>query len=190
MENKNDLINEYIDDLATKLNKEYPHILDENQINKAKNMFKDSSKDLDSMQSEIDALAEQTIAEYISLKEKQRVFKEMMKASSEHLGKVINKDKLEQKSETIETPENKASDNQEAFNQRSQREGEIANQIRTKNQMLASQKENQSEKGKTLVKSNSKSSNNQGYTNIAILSLALSVAASMLSIIVYLIINH
>ena len=56
--------------------------------------------------------------------------------------------------------------------------------------MIANQKQNHSEKGKSLVKSSSNSSNNKGYTNIAILSLALSVAASMLSIIVYLIINQ
>ncbi len=429
MENKNDLINEYIDDLATKLNKEYPHILDESQITKAKNMFIDSNKDLDSIKREIDALAEQTIAEYLSLKEKQRVFKEMMKARREYLEKdyniqipdskiesfsnnvlesnlskeevdkrleivdegikddrrksqleeeiksgnvtgvfsgirktintifsdenlssklaiyggtipylltgeepkriigdvdtyaslddmpairsyvsknpdkypilydsleltgedygmelsvhgtdvsifpfiakedgfvvrnfniqraageittqstffggvnikeqiinhnsdgtnirimspeftyitkraanrekdimdnhvlekAINKDKLKQMSKSMESPETiettkiQIPNNQNSFDKRSKKEVEIAKQIRTKNQMIANQKQNHSEKGKSLVKSSSNSSNNKGYTNIAILSLALSVAASMLSIIVYLIINQ
>ena len=74
------------------------------------------------------------------------------------------------------------------FNQRSQTEIRIAEQIRFKNQAIAQQKKqkNQSEKPKTLVKTNPNSStSNKGYVDVVILSLVISFVACMLTIIMY-----
>lgn len=74
------------------------------------------------------------------------------------------------------------------FDQRSQTEIKIAEQIRFKNQAIAQQKKQQklSEKPKTLVKTNPNSStSNKGYVDVVILSLVISFVAGMLTIIMY-----
>lgn len=78
------------------------------------------------------------------------------------------------------------------FDQRSDSEVKIAEQIRFKNQVIAQQKkqQKQSEKPKTLVKTNSNSlSSSNGYVNVVILSLIISFVAGMLTIIIYLILK-
>ena len=74
------------------------------------------------------------------------------------------------------------------FDQRSQTEIQIAQQIRVKNQAIAQQKHQQKslELSKTLTKTNSNgSSANKGYANVIILFLALGFAVSMLTILMY-----
>lgn len=75
-----------------------------------------------------------------------------------------------------------------AFDQRSDSEVRIAEQIRFKNQAIAQQKkqQKQSEKPKILVKTNPNfSTSNNGYVNVVILSLIISFIAGMLTIIMY-----
>ena len=75
-----------------------------------------------------------------------------------------------------------------SFDQRSDSEVKIAEQIRFKNQAIAQQKkqQKQSEKPKTLVKTNPNSStSSNGYVNVVILSLIISFVAGMLTIIMY-----
>ena len=74
------------------------------------------------------------------------------------------------------------------FDQRSQTEIQIAQQIRVKNQAIAQQKHQQKslKLSKTLTKTNSNgSSANKGYANVIILFLALGFAVSMLTILMY-----
>ena len=72
-------INTYIDNLATYLNQEYPNILSDEQISRAKTMFNGSSENIDSIKSQIDDLARQTIEEYVKRKEKQQKFRDVTK---------------------------------------------------------------------------------------------------------------
>lgn len=75
-----------------------------------------------------------------------------------------------------------------AFDQRSDSEIKIAQQIREKNKVIANQKKTkQMEKPKTLVKTNTKpTSTSKGYIDVVVLSLIVSFVAGMLSVIVYL----
>lgn len=100
---------------------------------------------------------------------------------SEEFKKQISSIKAE---ETNETLRNKTT----GFDQRSESEIQIAEQIRFKNQAIAQQKnqQKQSEKPKTLVKTNHNSStSSNGYVNVVILSLIISFVAGMLTIIMY-----
>lgn len=72
-------INTYIDNLATYLNQEYPNVLSDEQISRAKTMFNGSSENIDSIKSQIDDLARQTIEEYVKRKEKQQKFRDVTK---------------------------------------------------------------------------------------------------------------
>lgn len=69
------------------------------------------------------------------------------------------------------------------FDQRSQSEIQLANQIRAKNQAIAEKKQN--DKSKTLVKTNTSSSPSKGYINVVILLLGICFVASVLSYIIY-----
>ena len=83
--------------------------------------------------------------------------------------------------ETTETLRNKTT----GFDQRSESEIQIAEQIRIKNRAIAQQKQQQKqlEKPKTLVKTNENSSlTSKGYINGVILSL---IVSGMLVMIIY-----
>lgn len=85
MDDKYIEINAYIDNLARYLNKEYPNILSDEQISRAKTMFNGSDESIDSIKSKIDDLARQTIEEYVTRKEKQQIFRDMTKKRVEHI---------------------------------------------------------------------------------------------------------
>ncbi len=93
-------INTYIDNLATYLNQEYPNILSDEQISRAKTMFNGSSENIDSIKSQIDDLTRQTIEEYVKRKEKQQKFRDVTKKKVEHIkhdyGIEFDDDKIEQ----------------------------------------------------------------------------------------------
>lgn len=93
-------INTYIDNLATYLNQEYPNILSDEQISRAKTMFNGSSENIDSIKSQIDDLTRQTIEEYVKRKEKQQKFRDVTKKRVEHIksdyGIKFDDDKIEQ----------------------------------------------------------------------------------------------
>jgi hypothetical protein len=93
-------INTYIDNLATYLNQEYPNILSDEQISRAKTMFNGSSENIDSIKSQIDDLTRQTIEEYVKRKEKQQKFRDVTKKRVEHIkcdyGIEFDDDKIEQ----------------------------------------------------------------------------------------------
>ena len=65
MDEKYAEINAYIDNLARYLNNEYPNILSDEQISRAKTMFNGSNESTDSIKSQIDELARKTIEEYV-----------------------------------------------------------------------------------------------------------------------------
>ena len=85
MGEKNTEINTYIDNLARYLNEEYPNIISDEQISRAKAMFNGSNAPVDSIKSQIDALASQTVEEYITRKDKQRKFIDATKKRVEHI---------------------------------------------------------------------------------------------------------
>lgn len=93
-------INTYIDNLATYLNQEYPNILSDEQISRAKTMFNGSSENIDSIKSQIDDLTRQTIEEYVKRKEKQQKFRDVTKTRGEHIKRdydiEFDDDKIEQ----------------------------------------------------------------------------------------------
>ena len=93
-------INTYIDNLATYLNQEYPNVLSDEQISRAKTMFNGSSENIDSIKSQIDDLARQTIEEYVKRKEKQQKFRDVTKTRGEHIKRdydiEFDDDKIEQ----------------------------------------------------------------------------------------------
>lgn len=93
-------INTYIDNLATYLNQEYPNILSDEQISRAKTMFNGSSENIDSIKSQIDDLTRQTIEEYVKRKEKQQKFRDVTKKRVEHIKRdydiEFDDDKIEQ----------------------------------------------------------------------------------------------
>lgn len=93
-------INTYIDNLAAYLNQEYPNILSDEQISRAKTMFNGSSENIDSIKSQIDDLTRQTIEEYVKRKEKQQKFRDVTKKRVEHIkrdyGIEFDGDKIEQ----------------------------------------------------------------------------------------------
>lgn len=93
-------ISTYIDNLATYLNQEYPNILSDEQISRAKTMFNGSSENIDSIKSQIDDLTRQTIEEYVKRKEKQQKFRDVTKKRVEHIkrdyGIEFDGDKIEQ----------------------------------------------------------------------------------------------
>ena len=105
MNEKYDEINTYIDNLAKYLNKEYPNILSDEQISRAKNMFNGFDESIDSIKSKIDDLARQTIEEYVTRKEKQRRFVDATKKREEHIkrdyGIEFDNSKIEQFIEKI-----------------------------------------------------------------------------------------
>ncbi|MCI9279463.1 MAG: hypothetical protein HFJ02_01510 [Bacilli bacterium] len=83
-------------------------------------------------------------------------------------------------------------DQKKPFDQRSQSEIQVAQQIRIKNQSIAEQKQQQKQvdKPKMLVKMNPNvSTSNKGYIDIIILAFVISFVASMLSMIIYSIIK-
>lgn len=83
-------------------------------------------------------------------------------------------------------------DQKKPFDQRSQSEIQVAQQIRIKNQSIAEQKQQQKQvdKPKMLVKTNPNvSTSNKGYIDIIILALFISFVAGMLSMIIYSIIK-
>ena len=78
------------------------------------------------------------------------------------------------------------------FDQRSQTEVQIAEQIRVKNYVIAQQKSKQRnlETSKKLIKTNPNvSSSNKGYVHGAILFLVFGFAAGMLTILMYFILK-
>ena len=79
------------------------------------------------------------------------------------------------------------------FDQRSQREIEIAKQIKQKNQLIKQQKGQMSQMDKPKVKalsaSSSNSSHNKGFTNVVILSLISCFVIGMLFMIIYIIVR-
>lgn len=86
-----------------------------------------------------------------------------------------------QLNETAPSTQNKS------FDQRSQSEIQVAEQIRMKNQAIAQQKQQQKqlEKPKTLVKTNPNSSPaSKGYVNVVILFLIISFVSGMLTMII------
>lgn len=85
MEEKYTEINTYIDNLARYLSNEYPNILSDEQISRAKTMFNSSNESIDSIKSQIDDLAKQTIEEYVTRKEKQRKFVDVTKKRVDHI---------------------------------------------------------------------------------------------------------
>lgn len=105
MNEKYDEINTYIDNLAKYLNKEYPNILSDEQISRAKNMFNGFDESIDSIKSKVDDLARQTIEEYVTRKEKQRRFVDATKKRVEHIkrdyGIEFDNSKIEQFTEKI-----------------------------------------------------------------------------------------
>ncbi len=90
------------------------------------------------------------------------------------------------------TPEQEKPKQQEPFDRRSQREIEIAKQIKEKNQAIKRLKEQEMQKDKPKIKTltnpnqNNIEPNNNGYVNIVILSLIVSFVCGSLSMIVYL----
>lgn len=78
-----------------------------------------------------------------------------------------------------------------AFDQRSQKEIMVAQQIKAKNQAIVNQKQQKhTEKPKTLVKTNSKpSSTNKGYIDAVVLALIVSFVSGMFSMLVYLVLK-
>ena len=85
MEEKYTEINTYIDNLSRYLSNEYPNILSDEQISRAKTMFNSSNESIDSIKSQIDDLAKQTIEEYVTRKEKQRKFVDVTKKRVDHI---------------------------------------------------------------------------------------------------------
>lgn len=85
MDEKYAEINTYIDNLARYLNNEYPNILSDEQISRAKTMFNGSNESTDSIKSQIDELARKTIEEYVTRKEKQQKFRDMTKRRVDHI---------------------------------------------------------------------------------------------------------
>lgn len=79
MEEKNNEVNKYIDNISRYLNLKYPNILSDDKISRAKSMFNNSDEDIDLIKRKIDILAKQTIEEYVTRKEKQKVFIDVIK---------------------------------------------------------------------------------------------------------------
>lgn len=105
MDEKYAEINTYIDNLARYLNNEYPNILSDEQISRAKTMFNGSNESTDSIKSQIDELARKTIEEYVTRKEKQKRFVDATKKRVEHIkrdyGIEFDDSKIEQFTEKI-----------------------------------------------------------------------------------------
>lgn len=71
MEQKNEIIEKYIIDLAQKINKDYPGLMDDDKIDKAKEMFEDSPLDLETeIIPAINELAEKVISDFLEDKKK------------------------------------------------------------------------------------------------------------------------
>lgn len=85
MEEKNNEVNKYIDNISRYLNFKYPNILSDDKISRAKSMFNNSDEDIDLIKRKIDILAKQTIEEYVTRKEKQKVFIDVTKKSVENI---------------------------------------------------------------------------------------------------------
>lgn len=79
MKEKNNEVNKYIDNISRYLNWKYPNILSDDKISRAKEMFNNSDEDIDLIKSKIDILMTQTIEEYVTIKEKQKVFIDITK---------------------------------------------------------------------------------------------------------------
>ena len=79
MKEKNNEVNKYIENISRYLNWKYPNILSDDKISRAKEMFNNSDEDIDLIKSKIDILAKQTIEEYVTRKEKQKVFIDVTK---------------------------------------------------------------------------------------------------------------
>ena len=79
MEEKNNEVNKYIDNISRYLNWKYPNILSDDKIFRAKEIFNNSDEDIDLIKSKIDILMIQTIEEYVTFKEKQKVFIDVTK---------------------------------------------------------------------------------------------------------------
>lgn len=83
MEEKNNEVNKYIDNISRYLNWKYPNILSDEQIFRTKALFDDSNEDITSIKNKIDALSKQAIEEYVIRKEKQKVFIDATKKRTE-----------------------------------------------------------------------------------------------------------
>lgn len=57
MEEKNNEVNKYIDNISRYLNLKYPNILSDDKISRAKSMFNNSDEDIDLIKRKIDILA-------------------------------------------------------------------------------------------------------------------------------------
>lgn len=64
MEEKNNEVNKYIDNISRYLNLKYPNILSDDKISRAKSMFNNSDEDIDLIKRKIDILAKQTISNW------------------------------------------------------------------------------------------------------------------------------
>ena len=61
MEEKNLQIQNYINQLAVNVNKDYPELLNKDRIDRAIQIYKDSNKELDDIYKEIDSIMKQLI---------------------------------------------------------------------------------------------------------------------------------
>lgn len=123
-------------------------------------------------------------------------------AVKEFIRDVVSKEKKESKassetkteqSKEVTTPP--AKETKKGFDQRSQSEVQIANQIKDKNKIIKYQKEQQRQKNKPKVKtltqssSSSSSTGNKGFANVITLSLIVSFVCGALFMIVYMLIK-
>ena len=65
MPNKNQMISDYIVQLASQIDKQYKGLMTEEKVKQAINMFKDSSEEYDIVVQKINALAKQMIQNYL-----------------------------------------------------------------------------------------------------------------------------
>lgn len=106
--------------------------------------------------------------------------------------KASSETKTEQSKEVTTPP---AKETKKGFDQRSQYEVQIANQIKDKNKIIKYQKEQQRQKNKPKVKtltqpsSSSSSTGNKGFANVITLSLIVSFVCGVLFMIVYMLIK-
>lgn len=86
MEEKNLQIQNYINQLAVNVNKDYPELLNKDRIDRAIQMYKDSNKELDDIYKEIDSIMEQLIEQRQEqirrIEELKRQIKEVPKENS------------------------------------------------------------------------------------------------------------
>ena len=84
MPNKNQMISDYIVQLASQIDKQYKGLMTEEKVKQAINMFKDSSEEYDIVVQKINALAKQMIQNYLEELEK-RFNPELVKKNHEEI---------------------------------------------------------------------------------------------------------